>query len=238
MAMGPSTAPNYYRFDLTAPHLVRNLLSYLERSLVFSALVPAAVALAMLGAGTRRFRPERPTAAHVAVVGLLLFCAALLPTIALPNRSNLYAYFPSIMLAATLSGLLARSRLWPWRRHHRTRVLAAALAVACVVVPVAWSRGSDRVAQRGYVYRWTQQVLDGLGASSPSAICLLHLAHVGVPPEQMQRDLGFLELALELARGAPLVVVHGDENRPCDGPRFVLVPGPDPPATSSLQPVP
>jgi len=137
-AMTPWTAPSYYRFTFAPAALARNALEYADRTATFAA------AVALVG-----FVIMWPRTVHVnrrLLLFALAWCvAALVPTIAIPSRSSLYACFPSIGAALACGHLL--ERCWEsCRRRRPVWALAAMATIPVMCLPVYLAR----------TQRWTE----------------------------------------------------------------------------------
>jgi hypothetical protein len=133
-AMTPMTAPDAYRFVLSPGALAANALEYLDRACTFSAIV---VIVAHLVAWRRpAFTPE---VRRVLLPAALWFAGTFALTVFVPSRSSLYALLPSVAPALVTGFLL--EQLWDATRSmaHR-RLVAAALILPLLLLPVYWSR--------------------------------------------------------------------------------------------------
>ena len=139
-AMTPSTAPPFYRFSFDPLLVLRNVYDYAGRAGGMAALAIGAAALAA------RLQPPHLTRAQrrAIVVGIIWMVCGFGLTVWLPVRSSLYAVFPSV--GAVLAGA-ALADAW-WERtgpRGRAAVLAAALVLSFVLVPVHWRRNGRLV---------------------------------------------------------------------------------------------
>jgi hypothetical protein len=130
----PWSAPADYRPVYAAGHLAANALQYADRVLTFPLVV---VMLAWL-ATWRATRSSVPAL----VPGLLWAAVALLPTIALPVRSSLYSLLP-LAATAVAAGQLIELRLAQTDAAGRTRVAAAAVMIALILIPIHRARHRD-----------------------------------------------------------------------------------------------
>jgi hypothetical protein len=135
-AMTPMTATAPYQFVLTPGALVGNALEYFDRSCTFSAIV---LIIAHVVAWRRPVMTE--SLRRVLVLGTLWFLGTFALTIFVPNRSSLYALLPSAAPALVTAFLL--QQLWDSTNPlaHR-RLVAAALILPVLLLPVYWSRNT------------------------------------------------------------------------------------------------
>jgi hypothetical protein len=124
-AMTPASAPDYYRFTLAIPDVLRNVAEYADRAGTFAAAVTL-LAWVIL-------RPETPRPAvrrRVVACGVIWLAGGYAVTMFLPVRSSLYACFPSIGAC-----LIAAEICWSlWTASSGPRRRVALWAV--VVIPV------------------------------------------------------------------------------------------------------
>ena len=138
--MLPATAPAAYQFTLEPAAVGRNALEYLDRSATLSAatvliMALAAATLPRLARGQQRL-VALGGAWMIGHLGLALL---------LPIRSSLYAVGPSA--GAALAGAALLAAVWQRAaRNGQRRMLAAAVAIALLAVPVHWSRNERWVA--------------------------------------------------------------------------------------------
>jgi hypothetical protein len=135
-AMTPMTAPDAYRFVLSPVALTANALEYVDRACTFSVIV---LIVAHLIAWHRP--AMTPAIKRVLVLGAFWFAGTFALTIFVPTRSSLYALLPSAA-PALLAGFLLQ-QLWDASQPvgHR-RLVAAALILPMLLLPVYWSRNS------------------------------------------------------------------------------------------------
>ena len=135
-AMTPMTAPDAYRFVLSPVALTANALEYVDRACTFSAIV---LIVAYLIAWHRP--AMTPAIKRVLVLGAFWFAGTFALTIFVPTRSSLYALLPSAA-PALLAGFLLQ-QLWDASQPvgHR-RLVAAAVILPMLLLPVYWSRNS------------------------------------------------------------------------------------------------
>jgi hypothetical protein len=135
-AMTPMTAPDGYRFVLAPGALVGNALEYLDRACTFSAVV---VIVAHLIAWRRPVMT--PAIRRVLPLAAIWFAGTFALTIFVPNRSSLYALLPSIAPALVAGFLLqALSEVMAPATHRR--LVAAAIILAVLLLPVYWARNT------------------------------------------------------------------------------------------------
>jgi hypothetical protein len=172
-AMTMATAPSYYKISFSLKTILRHLHAFIERSLIFSALLIPAFFLRQIA--------KRPTVArnrthreHVSwywtvVCGFLLFSLAIAPMVAVPSKSNLYGFFPSIFIVGTMVTLLSYSRQWPNSRQELTRLLIMMIVLSFIVAPVGWIRGQE-IKERAYIYDWSQEIYTVIRDDKPEEI--------------------------------------------------------------------
>jgi hypothetical protein len=133
-AMTPLTAPDAYRFVLSPGALVGNALEYLDRACSFSAIV-----LVVAHVIAWRRPVTSPATTRVLLLAVIWFVGTFALTVFVPNRSSLYALLPSIAPALATGFLL--QQLWDGLQPavHR-RLIAAAVIVPVLLLPVYWSR--------------------------------------------------------------------------------------------------
>jgi len=133
-AMTPMTAPEAYRFVLAPAALAANAVEYLDRACTFSLIViVAAHAIAW-----RRPMLTEPLR-RVLILGSIWFVGTFALTLFVPNRSSLYALLPSA--APALVTGFALQQLWDATAPiARRRLIAAAVIVPVLLLPVYWSR--------------------------------------------------------------------------------------------------
>jgi hypothetical protein len=133
-AMTPMTAPDAYRFVVSPGALAANALEYLDRACTFSLIV---VLVAHLIAWRRP--AMTPSIRRVLTLGGIWFIGTFALTVFVPNRSSLYALLPSVAPALVTAFLL--QQLWEATTAptHR-RLVAAAVIVPVLLLPVYWSR--------------------------------------------------------------------------------------------------
>lgn len=133
-AMTPMTAPDAYRFLLSPGALLGNALEYLDRACTFSAIV-----LVLSCVIVRRRPAITPAIRRVLLLAAMWFAGTFALTVFVPNRSSLYALLPSVAPALVTGFLL--QQLWDGASPaaHR-RLVAAAVIVPVLLLPVYWSR--------------------------------------------------------------------------------------------------
>lgn len=133
-AMTPMTAPDAYRFVSSPAALAGNALEYLDRACTFSVIV---LLVAHLLAWHRPVIV--PAVTRMLVIAGIWLVGTFALTIFVPNRSSLYALLPSVAPALVAAWLL--QQLWDAtaRAAHR-RLVAAAVLIPLLLLPVYWSR--------------------------------------------------------------------------------------------------
>ena len=133
-AMTPATAPDSYRFVFAPGALAGNALEYLDRACTCSLIV-------LLIAHVIAWRRPviTPPIKRMLTLGVIWFIGTFALTIFVPVRSSLYALLPSAA-PALLTGFLLQ-QLWDVTTPiaHR-RLIAAAVIVPVLLLPVYWSR--------------------------------------------------------------------------------------------------
>jgi hypothetical protein len=134
-AFTPATAPSFYRLTASPDVLVPNALSYLDRSLTFTA--------AVLLLGVILFARSRPGLLdaewRTAYKGAIWLTLGFAVTILIPVRSSLYVVFPTI--GSALIGTAVGSAVWRTIPPTRRRAAVVCLAVLPILVlPIHWSR--------------------------------------------------------------------------------------------------
>jgi hypothetical protein len=133
-AMTPMTAPDAYRFVLSPGALIGNGLEYLDRACSFSAIV-----LVVAHVIAWRRPVITPATTRVLTLAAIWFAGTFALTIFVHYRSSLYALLPSVAPALATGFLL--QQLWDSCQPavHR-RLVAAAVIVPLLLLPVYWSR--------------------------------------------------------------------------------------------------
>jgi hypothetical protein len=133
-AMTPLTAPDAYRFVLSPGALVGNAFEYLDRACSFSAIV-----LVVAHVIAWRRPVTSPAITRVLLLAAIWFLGTFALTVFVPNRSSLYALLPSIAPALATGFLL--QQLWDGLQPAvHPRLIAAAVIVPVLLLPVYWSR--------------------------------------------------------------------------------------------------
>lgn len=135
-AMTPMTATSSYRFVLSPGALAGNAFEYLDRACTFSIIV---LLVAHLLAWRRPI--VTPAARRMLILGAIWFVGTFSLTIFVPNRSSLYALLPSAAPALVAGFLL--QQLWDGSTaSHRRRLVAAAVVLPLLLLPVYWTRNT------------------------------------------------------------------------------------------------
>jgi hypothetical protein len=133
-AMTPMTATEGYRFVLSPGALAVNALEYLDRACTFSLIV---LLVSHVIAWQRPVVTDRSQ--RMLVLGGIWFIGTFALTIFVPNRSSLYALLPSAAPALVTGFLL--QQLWDVTSPiARRRLVAAAVIIPVLLLPVYWSR--------------------------------------------------------------------------------------------------
>ena len=134
-AFTPATAPSFYRLSASPDVLVPNALSYLDRSLTFTAAVLVLGLVLFVRARPHLTEVERRSAYKGAVWLALGFAV----TIMIPVRSSLYVVFPTV--GAALIGTAVGSAIWRTVPGARRRAAVVCLSVLPILVlPIHWAR--------------------------------------------------------------------------------------------------
>ena len=193
-AFTPATAPSFYRLSASADVLFPNALSYLDRSLTFTAAVLVLGLLAFARVRSSLADGERVAALKGAVWLVLGFAV----TIMVPVRSSLYVVFPTV--GSALIGMAAGS--WLWRAIPETRrrhAAAAVFALPLVVLPIHWLR-HQTTKQQGML---SSRVLEQVRSASRAPA---GLARVVVLDDTDARVNAASAFGAELPRAVELVV--------------------------------
>lgn len=165
--MTPATAPAAYQFTYDPAAIGRNVLEYLDRSATLSA---AALLLLALAAGALP-RPN-PHQKHLALLGGAWMVGHLGLALLLPVRSSLYAVGPSA--GAALAGAALLTAVWQHATTGgRRRMLATAVAVVLLTVPVHWSRNERWVAPAELSAHVLDEIAPVAAALPPDAVLQL-----------------------------------------------------------------
>jgi hypothetical protein len=127
-AFTPATAPSFYRLSASPDVLIPNALSYLDRSLTFTAAVLLLGLVLFVRARPHVLDVEWRTAGRGAAWLVLGFAV----TIMVPVRSSLYVVFPTV--GAALIGIALGSAIWRTVPLNRRRAAVVCLAVLPIVV--------------------------------------------------------------------------------------------------------
>jgi hypothetical protein len=135
-AMTPMTATSSYRFVSSPAALAGNAFEYFDRAGTFSIIV---LLVAHLLAW--RLPSFTPPVRRIVTLGAIWFVGTFSLTIFVPNRSSLYALLPSVAPALVAGFLL--QQLWDRAGvSHRRRLVAVAVVLPLLLLPVYWSRNT------------------------------------------------------------------------------------------------
>jgi hypothetical protein len=135
-AMTPLSATEGYQFVRSPVALAGNALEYLDRACTFSLIV---LVIAHLIAWRRPI--VSPIVRRVLLLAAFWFAGTFALTIFVPNRSSLYALLPSA--APALVGACLLQQLWDGAvPGTQRRLVAAALIVPWLLLPVYWTRNT------------------------------------------------------------------------------------------------
>jgi hypothetical protein len=156
-AFTPSTAPSFYRLSVSPDVLFPNAVSYLDRSMTFTAAVLVLGLIAFARARTSPLEVERRVAAKGAVWLALGFAV----TIMVPVRSSLYVVLPTI--GSALIGMAAGAWLWRSIPEPRRRLaLSAVFVLPLLLLPIHWLRHQTTKRQAILSTRVLEQVRSGV----------------------------------------------------------------------------
>jgi hypothetical protein len=206
-AMTMTTAPSYYKISFSLKTIFRHLRAFIERSLIFSALLIPAFFIRQVVQHrpvVRKHTHEKLVSWYwILAVGFLLFCLAIAPTVAVPAKSNLYGFFPSMFIVGTMVALLSYSRQWPNSRQERKTLLIIMVILGVIVAPVGWMRGQE-VKEHAYIYDWSKVIAESIGSDSPQEI-LIHYDPSAITLQPV--DFDYLTMAVSLRIKQPVALV-------------------------------
>jgi hypothetical protein len=134
-AFTTATAPSFYRLSASPDVLLPNAVSYLDRSMTFTAAVLVIGVLAF----ARTRMPPLQTEWRAAAKGAVWLVLGFAVTIMIPVRSSLYVVFPTI--GSALVGMAAGSWLWRSIPESRRRpAVVAVLVLPLLLLPIHWLR--------------------------------------------------------------------------------------------------
>jgi hypothetical protein len=199
-AFTPTTAPSFYRLSAAPDVLLPNAVSYLDRSMTFTAAV---LLLGWMIFARTQMRPldvEWRTAAKGAAWLILGFAV----TIMIPVRSSLYVVFPTI--GSALVGIAAGNWLWRTIAEPRRRTAAAAIvALPLLILPIHWMR--HQTTKRQAIL--STQVLESLRSAIRESPGAARVVVLDDEPGRVTAASAFaaaLPTAVELVLGRPLPV--------------------------------
>ena len=199
-AFTPATAPSFYRLSASPDVILPNALSYLDRSMTFTAAV---LLLGLIAFGRLRATPletEWRTAAKGAVWLVLGFAV----TILIPVRSSLYVVFPTV--GSALIGMSAGAWLWRSIPEPRRRpALAAILVLPLLLLPIHWLR--HQTTKRQAIL--STRVLASIGAAVRESPGIARIVVVDDQPGRVTAASAFgdaLPMAAALVTGKSLPV--------------------------------
>jgi hypothetical protein len=199
-AFTPATAPSFYRLSASPDVLLPNAVSYLDRSMTFTAAVLLLGWLLFARAKMRPLGAEWRTAAKGTVWLILGFAV----TIMIPVRSSLYVVFPTI--GSALIGMAIGSSLWRSIVEPRRRPAFAAIVVLpLLLLPIHWLRHQTSKRQA----MLSTQVLDGVRSAlreSPETARILVLDDEPGRVTAASAFASALPTAVELVAGKPVPV--------------------------------
>jgi hypothetical protein len=196
-AFTPATAPSFYRLSASPDVLVPNTLSYLDRSLTFTAAILLLGVILFVRARPHLLDIERRSAYKGAVWLALGFAV----TIMIPVRSSLYVVFPTV--GAALFGIAIGSALWRTIPAARQRAAVVCLAVLPILVlPIHWSRHQSTKRQA----MLSAQLLEQVREMNPSIDRLVVVDDPQARPTIASAFGSELPRAVELVTGRRLQV--------------------------------
>ena len=213
-AFTPATAPSFYRLSVSPDVLLPNALSYLDRSMTFTAAVAVLGLLVFARVRTRLLDSEREALLKGAVWLVLGFAV----TIMIPVRSSLYVVFPTV--GSALIGMAAGSWLWrgmPAARHRFAAV--AVLALPLLVLPIHWMR-HQTTKQQGAL---SSRVLAHIRSAAAEPIGVTRVVVLDDSAARVNAASAFgaeLPRAVELVVGNPVateLIASGEQRAPAYG---------------------
>jgi len=131
-ALTPASAPDFYRFRLSAVPM--NALQYADRSLTLT------VSLLILGAlfVQRKALALTPHERSIILKGVAWLVSGFALTIMIPVRSSLYVCLPAVGSSLILAG--AASAEWRAIERRRPAIVAGLLILPLALLPVYWTR--------------------------------------------------------------------------------------------------
>lgn len=191
-----SSAPPSYRWNFNPLFLMRNTISYMERSMIFSGLL---IPLFWLLLPKRRDpTPVQGRSSRYVFVWLIAFAVALAPMVAVPSRSNLYAFFPSVFVVGAIISLFRMTSKWPQMDRSLNRCLVLMLVLMLVAAPISWSRGIQFHKRHRHVLDWTNIIANTLQKDRQTTVAIIYEPEAFAESRLEPRDFTFLEMALRL----------------------------------------
>lgn len=135
-AMTPLNAPAHYTFNLSPRWLVENIFEYMIRAGLLDIYIILLMVVCLILAGKKRMIAgaeylDKP----VFFLGFGWFLVFLLPVLAVPNRSNMYAYSPQIGLHVATAAAV----FYLWRRFHpEIKTKRIILCLTICILSVSW----------------------------------------------------------------------------------------------------
>jgi hypothetical protein len=139
-AILPTNAPPGYRFTVAGHLLVRNIREYADRAGTFSVVAVIAVFCAS------RQKLHLSTVERATIVrSAVWLCFGFALTIFLPERSSLYAIFPSVGVVIAATTII--SSMWPQvTARNRVVLVTVGLILPIALLPVYYARGDRWVS--------------------------------------------------------------------------------------------
>jgi hypothetical protein len=212
-AFTPATAPSFYRLNGSPDVLLPNALSYLDRSMTFTAAVLLLGLIAFGRLRTVSLDVERKAAAR----GLVWLVLGFAVTILIPVRSSLYVVFPTI--GSALIGMAAGAWLWRAIPERRRRfAVAAIMTLPIVLLPVHWLRHQTTKRQA----MLSSQVLENVATAIKGSPGIARITVVDDEPGRVTVASAFgaeLPRAVELVTGRtlPIELVQPHQPPPATG---------------------
>jgi hypothetical protein len=227
LAMGPESAPFYYRWDPSPAALLSHARSYATRSLAFAALVVPTLWFVMPRREHETASVSRREALIAAGLCALGFAAAIAPMLPVPFKSNLYAFFPGIFVVGGILSLCRLSRRWPAPGSLPLRRTLAVIALMAVVTcPLAWHQGLATYRHNHHVLAWAETLSGQLPQGEPASVVVRYSPEVFADTHLEERDFAFLRMVLALEERDFQILVNPDSPGP-DWPVFELHPDSD-----------
>ncbi len=226
LAMTPSEAPSYYKWNISPLFLLNNARGYLERSLILSIVVIPAF-WAIMPRNPREQSALLLSRKFQVAFWLLGFIITIGPMLPVPSKSNLYAYFPSIFVVGALVTLCKSTSRWPDVNHLPVkRILFVTILILGLALPVSWVRGLASYRHNRHVLDWSRTISSTLKSEHAKTIVINFDTQEFTQTKLSPLDFTFLEMSLHL-HGVNVRVVTNPQHPASDWPTFDLIQYPD-----------